>query len=188
MTTIALSQPDRLEPSAAECVGRVLTVAGLCFGGANLVQWGVLSGALPLHPAVLALSWPAATAGFLITLFRIRKHAGPAGRRVAGWSRLGVFTLIGSALALLALSATMGDWGLMAWNSVVSPLIYAVAWSIAAVRGGRPTMALPALVALGGAVAVAMTIGTPNQYLACAVTLAFAAVLPGLILARGPRL
>lgn len=184
MTTVALPLSDRREPTAAECAGRVMTVSGLCFGGANLIQWGVLSGALPLHPAVLAVSWPAATAGFLITLVRIRKGAGPAGRRVAGWSRWGVFTLIGAALALVALSATSGNWDLMAWNSVVSPLIYAAAWTVAAVRTGRPILAAPALIALGGAAVVATVVGTPTQYLASATTLALAALLPGLALAR----
>ena len=188
MTAAALPLPDRRQLSVAECAGRILAVAGLCFGGANLVQWSVLSGALPLHPAVLGLSWPLAVTGFLITLFRIRKGAGASGRRVAGWSRLGVFTLIGSALALLAVSATTGHWSLMAWNSVFSPLIYAVAWSVAALRARRPNMVLLAGIALTGGVAVGLAVGTPDQYLACAVTLALVALLPGLALACRLRL
>lgn len=188
MTAAALPLTLKTSPSVADCVGRVLIVAGLCFGAANLVQWAVVSGAFHLHPAVLGLSWPAAVTVFLITVGRIRKTAGDAGRRVAGWSRLGVLTLICSALALLAASVATGDWGLMAWNSMASPMAYGAAWGIAALRAGRPNMALPSLIGFGGAAAVAATVGTADQYLACATTLALVAFLPGAALARGLRI
>lgn len=75
------------------CAGRVLVLAGAAFGAANLIQWGVMTGALGWHPAVLALSWPIAVGVFLTGLFRLRRVAGEAGRLVAGWSRAAILSI-----------------------------------------------------------------------------------------------
>jgi hypothetical protein len=183
--TFDTARPDT---SAAACAGRLLLLAGSVFGAANLFQWGVLSGALDLHPAFLALNWAVAVGVFITGLVRLRRTGGDAARGVAGWSRAFVLALVGVALALAVVSNAAGDWGLMRWNSVAGLLLYATGWGIAAVRTGTPNMGVLCLVALGGAAAGALLFGTPGQYLIQACTLALTALLPGLWLAFGRRL
>lgn len=175
-------------PTVALCAGRVLLLAGLVFGSANLFQGAVLSGALDLHPVFLGLNWALAVGVFVIGSVRLRRVGGEAGQRVAGWSRAFILAHVGAALALSAISNTTGDWGLMRWNAVVGLTLYAAAWAIAAIRTARPNMGALFLVALGGAACAALQFGAPDQYLIQACTLALAAFLPGLWLAFGRRL
>lgn len=189
MTAAAFSLDiPRTEPTVAVCAGRTLLLAGLTFGAANLVQWGVLSGALDLHPALLGLNWALAVALFVTGLSRLRQIGGEAGRRVSVWSRAFILIQLATALALAAVAASTGDWGLMRWAAVAGLIFYAVGWALAAVRTGTPNMAALSLVSLAGAAAAAFLFGTPDQSLAHAVTLALAALLPGLWLAIGRRL
>lgn len=189
MTAAALTYGlPRSEPTIAVCAGRVLMLAGLVFGSANLLQWAILGGALDLHPALLGLSWTAAVGLFLIGLFRLRRIGGEAGRRVAGWSRALVLVQLGAVLALAGLSASTGDWALMRWSAVIGLVFYAMGWAVAAVRTGRPNMGALFLVALAGAGAAAARLGMPDQSLIHASTLALSAFLPGLWLTTGRRL
>lgn len=189
MTAAAFTfDTPRSEPTVAVCAGRTLLLAGLTFGGANLVQWGVLSGALDLHPALLGVNWALAVAIFLIGLTRLRRIGGDAGRQVAGWSRAFVLVQLGTALSLAAVAAPTGDWGMMRWSAVAGLTFYAIGWAIAAVRTGTPNMGVLFLVSLAGAAAAALLFGTPDQSLVHAATLALAALLPGLWLAIGRRL
>ncbi len=189
MTAAAFtSETSRPDMSPAVCAGRLLLLAGSVFGTANLVQWGILGGALPLHPAFLGLSWAVAVGVFLTGLVQLRRTGGKAARGVAGWSRLFILAHVGVALALAVVSNAAGDWGLMRWNSVAGLVLYAIGWAAAAVRTETSNMGLLFLVALGGAVGAAMLFGTPDQYLIQAGTLALAALLPGLWLAFGRRL
>lgn len=179
---------DRPAPAVSVCAGRVLLLAGIAFGAANLIQWGVMSGAVGWHPAVLGLSWPVAVGAFLIGVFRLRRAGGEAGQRVAGWSRTAILVHIGAALALLGLSAATGDWELMRWTSAVGLTLYGVAWAVAAARTGTFNMAAVAATAFAGVAAIAGRFGTADQYLIYACALALVALLPGLWLALGRRL
>lgn len=176
---------SRALPTVSVCAGRVLLLAGITFGAANLVQWGVMSGALGWHPAVLGLSWPVAVGAFLTGVFRLRRAGGEAGRRVAGWSRAAILIHIGAALALAGLSAATGDWDLMRWTSAVGLTLYGLAWAVAAARTGTFNMAVVAATAFAGVAAIAARFGTPDQYLIYACALAVVALLPGLWLALG---
>ncbi|TPW03102.1 MAG: hypothetical protein FD125_1744 [bacterium] len=189
MTAAAFTfDASRPEASVAVYAGRLLLLAGSVFGAANLFQWGVLSGALELHPAFLGLSWAVAVGVFLTGLVRLRRIGGDAARSVAGWSRIFILAHVGVALALAVVSNAAGDWGLMRWNSVAGLTLYATGWAIAAVRTETSNMGVLFLVALGGAAGAAILFGTPDQYLIQAGTLAIAALLPGLWLAFGRRL
>jgi hypothetical protein len=189
MTAAAFTfETSRPYASAAVCAGRLLLLAGSVFGAANLFQWGVLSGALDLHPAFLGLNWAVAVSVFITGLFRLRRTGGEAARGVAGWSRAFILAHVGVALALAAVSYAAGDWGLMRWNAVAGLTLYATGWAIAAIRTETPNMGALFLVALAGAAAGALLYGTPDQYLIQACTLALAALLPGLWLAFGRRL
>ena len=180
--------PPRPDLTVAHCAGRVLLLAGLTFGAANLVQWAVLGGALDLHPAILGLSWALAVGAFLGGVARLQRIGGEAGRRVAVWSRVFILAQLAVALSLAAASASTGDWGLMRWSAVAGLGLYAVGWAIAAIRTGTPNMGILSLVSLTGAAAAAMLFGTPDQSLIHACTLALSALLPGLWLAFGRRL
>lgn len=180
--------PTRSSPSVSICAGRVLLLAGITFGAANLIQWGVMSGALGWHPAVLSLSWPISVGAFLTGVFRLRRAGGEAGQRVAGWSRAAVLVHIGAALALAGLSVATGDWELMRWTSAVGLTLYGAAWAVAAARTGTVNMAVVAGVAFAGVAAIALRFGTADQYLIYACALALVALLPGLWLALGRRL
>lgn len=171
------------EPSLAVAAGRNLALAGAVFGTANLMQFGVLSGLLHVHPAALSLIWPVAVTLFLVILNRMKTAGGEAGRRAAGWSRWAILAQIGAALTLAAASALTGDWRLMMWMSPIGLGVYAVAWLVAAMRGGRPWMIAMGLSAAAGAGMVALLVGTPEQYLAYAAGLFMFAMTPGLTLA-----
>lgn len=179
---------DRPAPAVSVCAGRVLVLAGVAFGAANLIQWGVMSGALGWHPALLGLSWPIAVGGFLTGVFRLRRAGSEAGRRVAGWSRIAILIHIGAALALAGLSAAAGDWELMRWTSAVGLTLYGAAWTLAAVRTGTLNMAAVALTAFAGVAGIALRFGTPDPYLIYACALVLVALIPGLWLALGRRL
>jgi len=182
---LAASQPL---PTVSICAGRVMVLAGLTFGAANLIQWGVLSGTSGWHPAVLSLSWPIAIGAFFMGLFRLRRAGGEAALRVARWSRSAILIQIGAALALLGLSAVTQDWGLMRWTSAVGLTLYGLAWAIAAARTRTANMAAIAVTAFAGVAAMALRFGTPDPYLLYAGALALVALLPGLWLALGRRL
>lgn len=179
---------SRALPTVPVCAGRVMVLAGITFGAANLIQWGVLSGTLGWHPAVLSLSWPIAVGAFFTGLFRLRRMGGEAGRQVAGWSRSAILIQIGAAVALLAVSAVTRDWGLMRWTSAVGLTLYGGAWTVAAARTGTMNMAVIAVTAFAGVAAMTLRFGTPDQYLIYACALAIVALLPGLWLALGRRL
>ena len=189
MTAAVLTQSrPHADPTVEICAGRMLTAAGLCFGGANLFQWAVLGGALNVHPMALAFSWPIAVGAFLATLFRVRRGSGEAGRIVGGWSRTGILISLAVVLGMVVASAVQHNWELMRAAGGVSLTVYGVAWLIAALRTGRPMMGVISLTAFAGLGAVFLNLGTPEQYLAAAVTLMFVALLPGVALACGDRI
>lgn len=183
-----LPAADRPAPTVAVCAGRVLLLAGAVFGTANLVQYGVRSGALGWHEATLGLNWLAAMAVFFPLLFRLRKIGGEPARRAAGWSRAAILSMLAAAAVLAAASAATGDWSLMLWTSVATLGLYGLAWAVAFVRTRRFNLALIAGVAWAGFACVATRLGSADQYLFQALTLALVAVLPGLWLALGRRL
>ncbi|WP_439470859.1 hypothetical protein [Brevundimonas sp.] len=173
------------EPTLAVAAGRVLTLAGAVFGLSNLFQYGVQSGLLHLHPAVLGLSWPIAITAFFIVLARLRRIGGETGRRAGGWSRFGIMAMITAALGLLAVSLIRHDFSAMFWMTPVSIGIYIVAWTTAAIRARRLWMVAPALGALCAAGAAVAVLGTPAQYLVYAGALFAFVLIPGAWLASG---
>jgi len=187
MTATTLDPATSLsaQPTLAIAAGRNLIAAGAIFGAANLFQWGVLSGTLHLHPAMLSLTWPVAVAGFIILVRRLRNAGGEPAKRAASWSRWAILLQIAAAVSLAIASGVTQNWALMMWMSPVGLAFYGVAWAIAAFRGGPVWTGGVALGAFGGAMGVASLVGTPTQYLAYACGLVCAALIPGLVLAFG---
>ena len=184
MTATAI-QPSSFagsEPTLQVAAGRVLALAGAVFGLSNLFQYGVSSGLLHLHPAALGLSWPMAVTVFIVTLMRLRKSGGEAAKRSAGWSRLGILTMITSALTLLGLSIVQQDFSLMYWMTPVGMGLYAVAWATAAVKSGRGWMWAQAIGAATIAGLTVTLLGTPEQYLFYAIGLGAFAFAPGVFM------
>lgn len=187
MTATVLDLSPRAgETTLAVAAGRNLIAAGAIFGAANLFQWGVLSGALHLHPALLALSWPLAVTLFIAIVRRLRALGGGPAIRAASWSRWAILAQVGAALALAAASALASDWDLMRWMSPVGLAFYGAAFSVAVIRGGPKWLAGVALGAILAAGGVALLVGTPQQYLAYACGLVAFALIPGLALALRP--
>lgn len=181
-TTLDLS-PSATSPTLAVSAGRNMIAAGAIFASANLFQWGVMSGALHLHPAMLSLSWPVAVAAFLIILRRLRAAGGPAAIRAAAWSRWAILGQIAIAVTLAGASALTRNWGLMMWMSPIGLAVYGLAYGVAVLRGGPKWLAgvaLGALIASGG---IALLVGTPAQYLAYASGLVAFTLIPGVALA-----
>ncbi|ADK99967.1 hypothetical protein [Brevundimonas subvibrioides] len=183
--TLDLVTPAHRAPTLAVAAGRNLIAAGAIFGLANLVQWSILGGVLPLHPALLSVTWPIAVTLFIVILRRLRNAGGPAAVRAAGWSRGAILLQIGAALTLAGASALTQDWSLMMWMSPIGLGFYAVAWLIAAMRGGAPWMTAVGVGAAAAAGGVALLVGTPVQYLAYGMGLIVFALVPGLVLATG---
>lgn len=173
------------QPTLAVAAGRNLIAAGSIFGAANLFQWGVMSGALHLHPVLLSVTWPVAVVGFIILVRRLRNAGGEPARRAASWSRWAILFQVAMALTLAVAAGLTQNWALMMWMSPVGLAFYGAAWAIAAFRGGPAWAGGVALGALGGTMAVASLVGTPTQYLAYACGLVCAALIPGLALAFG---
>lgn len=184
-TTFDPSTALSARPTLAVAAGRNLIAAGTIFAAANLFQWGVLSGALHLHPAMLSFSWPVAVTLFIVLVRRLRSLGGEPAIRAASWSRWSVLAQIGAALSLAAASALLHDWELMRWMSPVGLGFYGLAFSIAVVRGGPKWLGAAALGAFIAAWGVALLVGTPGQYLAYAGGLIAFAVIPGAALAFG---
>jgi len=185
MTTASIDDSRHLSaaPTLAMAAGRNLIAAGAIFGSANLIQWGILSGALHLHPAMLSLVWPIAVGLFIFSVRRLRSIGGPAAIRAATWSRWAILVQIAAAVSLAGLSVVMQDWALMMWMSPIGLVFYGVAWQVAMLRGGRAWMGALALGAAASAGGVALLVGTPTQYLAYAMGLFAFALVPGLMLA-----
>ncbi len=181
-TTFETTSASRREPTLQVAVGRVLVLAGAVFGLSNLFQYGVYSGLLNLHPAVLGLSWPIAVTVFIVGLMRLRKSGGAAGRCSANWSRLGILAMIASALTLLGLSIVQQDFSLMYWMTPVGLGIYALAWAAAAVRTRRSWMAAQAIGAATIAGLTVTLLGAPEQYLFYAIGLFAFAFAPGVFM------
>lgn len=181
-TTFDTATAGRREPTLAVAAGRVLALAGAVFGLSNLFQYGVYSGLLHLHPAALGLSWPIAVTVFIVTLMRLRKAGGEAGKRAAGWSRLGILTMIVSAISLLGLSVAQQDFTLMYWMTPVGMGIYAIAWATAAVKARRSWMWAQAIGAATIAGLTVTLLGTPEQYLFYAIGLMAFAFAPGVFM------
>ena len=189
MTAAVLTDtPSRSEPTLGVAAGRVLALGGAVFGLSNLFQYGVQSGALGLHEAVLGLSWPVAVGTFLISLAMLRRIGGEQGRRVAGWSRRIILLMLALAGAMLAAAFIQRDFTLMFWMTAVSPAVYALIWTAVFLRTWRFNMALLGGLAALGVLGVVSRLGTPDACLIQAATLSLVALLPGLWLASGRRL
>lgn len=173
------------QPTLAVAAGRNLIAAGAIFGGANLFQWSVLSGAAHVHPAMLALSWPIAVTLFIVIVRRLRARGGEHAIRAASWSRWSIAAQIGAALSLAAASALTSNWELMRWMSPIGLGFYGLAFAVAVARGGPKWLGGLALGAVIAAVGVAQLVGTPEQYLAYAGGLVAFALIPGAVLAFG---
>lgn len=186
MTSIALAPPSKTAtPSLAVAAGRNLVAAGSIFGVANLIEWAILSGTLPVHPALLGLMWPMAVVAFLVILRRLRAAGGPATARAFAWSRGSILIQVGLAVALAVASGVTGHWALMMWMSPIGLSVYAVGWLIASRRGGAVWMGALGLGAAAATGGVALLVGTPAQYLAYAMGLFAFALAPGIVLALG---
>lgn len=183
-TTLDLN-PPAAAPTLAIAAGRNMVAAGAVFASANLFQWGVLSGALHLHPALLGLSWPVAVTLFIVIVRRLRSLGGEPAIRAASWSRWAILAQIGAALVLAAASALASNWELMRWMSPVGLTFYGLAFSVAVMRGGPKWLAGVALGSILAAGGVALLVGTPEQYLAYACGLIAFALIPGAALAFG---
>lgn len=187
MTAVVLHPAAPLpgQPTLDVAAGRNLIAAGAIFGAANLFQWGVMSGGLPLHPAMLSVSWPVAVAAFIVIVRRLRIQGGAPAHRAASWSRLGIIAQIVIALFLAGASALTSNWELMRWMSPVGLAVYGLAYGVAVMRGGPTWLAGVAVGACVTAGGVALLVGTPAQYLAYACGLLAFAFIPGLTLALG---
>jgi hypothetical protein len=187
MTSLSLDTPPRAGSRAplAVAAGRNLVAAGSIFGLANVVEWAILSGTLPVHPALLGLTWPVAVVAFIVILRRLRAAGGPATARAFAWSRGSILTQLAIAVALAVASGVTGHWSLMMWMSPIGLSVYAVGWLIASRRGGAPWMGAVGLAAAAAAGGVALLVGTPAQYLAYALGLFAFALTPGIVLALG---
>lgn len=171
------------EPTLAVAAGRFLILAGAVFGSANLVQFAVVGGFLPVHPAMVGASWAFAVGVFLTLLLRLRRSPHGTVRTAASWSRFTVLGQIAGALILLSLSLALKDWTIMRATSAVGMALYGCAWTLAAVRTGRAWIAAVALGCFGASLIIALLIGTPAQYLAYGLFLYAFALTPGLFLA-----
>lgn len=184
----ALAHEGRHAPLLA---GPVLVTAAVVFGAANLGQWAIQSGLLQVDPFAQLWLWIGAGVVFALALTvligRMKGKPGfsSSGNKAVGaaWSGVG-YGIFVTWLGLVALSVKTENWMWMMAMPTIVLVAYGSAWMVAAAMTRARWMSVIALLAYGGAVAVAWFSDGPGIYLVFTLVLAAVALIPGLILMR----
>ncbi|MBN9481517.1 MAG: hypothetical protein J0I52_14865 [Bordetella sp.] len=184
----ALAEEGRQAPLVG---GRILVTAGLVFGGAAIVHYGVDSGLIDVSPVAYPLLWGAAMLiffGALIVGIRQadrKPGAQSAGNRAAGagWmgAGLGIFVM---SLAMAVVGwKTQSNAVAMVFPSLIFAL-YGSGWAVSATMSGQKWQWRLAIGCWVATPLIAFLIGSPLMWLGYAAGLFLFALVPGLILMR----
>jgi hypothetical protein len=168
--------------------GAFLAAAGLIYGAASVVQWGIQTGRLPLPLTMITEVWIGASVLFAIVwvvMFQRLRKGGVVKAGVAQFafgtvwaaSGLGIVVTLG---ALSIMSARLHDPALMNANLFTTFAFYGVAWSVSAALARQRWMFAIAVAAFACALLLAVFLETPNEILVFGVGLIVTLFLPGL--------
>ena len=184
----ALAQEGRQAPLLG---GSILIAAGLIFGLASIVAYGIDSGILAVPPVAYAILWGGAMLIFFTVLtiqsrrFGTRPGAHSAGNRAAGAGWMGV----GLGIFVLSLSMAVISWKMqsdvsfMLFPSLIFAL-YGSGWAVSATMSDQKWQWRLAIACWIAAPLIAFLTGSPLMWLAYAAGLFLFALLPGVLLVR----
>jgi len=184
----ALAQEGRQAPLLG---GSVLIAAGLVFGLASIIHYGIDSGIIALPPVAYAVLWGAAMLIFFAVLtiqsrrFGSRPGAQSAANRAAGAGWMGV----GLGIFVMSLSMAVIGWKVkseipaMIFPSLIFAL-YGSGWAVSATMSDQKWQWNLAIGCWIAAPLIAFLTGSPLMWLGYAAGLFLFAVLPGVLLVR----
>ena len=184
----ALAQEGRRTPLLG---GRILISAGLIFGLASVVAYGIDSGILAVPPVAYAVLWGGALlAFFAILIWQIRQTdrkpgAQSVANRAAGVGWMGV----GLAIFVMALAMSVVSWktGGEETFALFPSLIFALygsGWAVSATMSDQKWQWKLAIACWIAAPLIAFLTGSPLMWLGYAAGLFLFALLPGVLLVR----
>ena len=184
----ALAQEGRQAPLLG---GSILISAGLIFGLASIVAYGIDSGILAVPPVAYAVLWGGAMLVFFaVLIWQIRQTdrkpgAQSAANRASGAGWMGV----GLAIFVMSLSMAVVSWKMqsdvayMIFPSLIFAL-YGSGWAVSATMSDQKWQWTLAIACWIAAPLIAFLTGSPLMWLAYAAGLFLFALLPGVLLVR----
>lgn len=184
----ALAQEGRRTPLLG---GRILISAGLIFGLASVVAYGIDSGILAVPPVAYAVLWGGALlAFFAILIWQIRQTdrkpgAQSVANRAAGVGWMGV----GLAIFVMSLAMSVVSWKMqsdvafMLFPSLIFAL-YGSGWAVSATMSDQKWQWRLAIACWIAAPLIALLTGSPLMWLGYAAGLFLFALVPGVLLVR----
>lgn len=184
----ALAQEGRRAPLLG---GSILIAAGLIFGLASIIHYGIESGVIALPPIAYVFLWGGAMLVFFAVLIvRIRKAdrkpgAQSAANRAAGAGWMGV----GLGVFVMSLSMAVIGWKThSAIPSLIFPslifALYGSGWAVSATMSDQKWQWRLAVACWIAAPLIAFLTGSPLMWLAYAAGLFLFALVPGVLLVR----
>ncbi len=167
--------------------GAFLAAAGLVFGFAAFLQWGIETGKLSFLQASAGHLWTAASVIFaavwLFLFFRLRSRGPQKGGPLqfafgVAWMAcgVGIVTLIG---AIAVVSWRLHDSAILNANALVAFAFYGVAWLTTGVTARQNWMFVIAAAAFALTLILAYLSNTPEQLLAFGAGLLLTLTVPG---------
>ena len=184
----ALAQEGRRAPLLG---GSILIAAGLVFGLASIVAYGIDSGILSVPPVAYAFLWGGAgLIFFAVLMLQVRRTSGRPGANSvvnraggAGWMGVGLAIFV-MALAMTVVSWKTGsDVSFMLFPSLIFAL-YGSGWAVSATMSDQKWQWTLAIACWIAAPLIAFLTGSPLMWLAYAAGLFLFALLPGVLLVR----
>ena len=184
----ALAQEGRRAPLLG---GSILIAAGLIFGLASIVAYGIDSGIINAPSVAYAFLWGGAGLIFFVVLMlQIRRTGGRPGANSvvnraggAGWMGVGLATFF-MALAMTVVSWKTGsEVSFMLFPSLIFAL-YGSGWAVSATMSDQKWQWRLAVACWIAAPLIAFLTGSPLMWLAYAAGLFLFALVPGVLLVR----
>lgn len=184
----ALAQEGRQTPLLG---GSILITAGLVFGLASIVHYGIESGIIDLAPAAYLVLWGGAMLIFFAVLiiqsrrFGSKPGAQSAANRAAGAGWMGV----GLGIFVMSLSMAVIGWKVksdipaLIFPSLIFAL-YGSGWAVSATMSDQKWQWRLAIACWIAAPLIAFLVGSPLMWLGYAAGLFLFAALPGVLLVR----
>jgi hypothetical protein len=184
----ALAQEGRQAPLLG---GSILISAGLVFGLASIVHYGIDSGIINLPPVAYAYLWGGAGLVFAVILaWQIRKTDRKPGAQAAanrassaGWMGVGLGVFV------MALSMAVISWKVQSeipfriFPSLIFAL-YGAGWAVSATMSDQKWQWRLAIACWIAAPLIAFLTGSPLMWLGYAAGLFLFALVPGVLLVR----
>jgi len=184
----ALAQEGRQAPLLG---GSILIAAGLIFGLASIVAYGIDSGILALPPVAYAFLWGGAGLIFAVVLMLQTRRTGgrPGAQSVANRAAGAGWMGVGLAIFVMALGMSVVSWktgsevAFMLFPSLIFAL-YGSGWAVSAAMSDQKWQWKLAIACWIAAPLIAFLTGSPLMWLGYAAGLFLFALLPGVLLVR----